>query len=113
MSTGTVMDFYRGLTIGLGEQPNFRKVDLFFRIQQAIHAYFYEKKITPVLILDEMQMASNKFLNDISILFNFSMDSKNPFILILARIPFLMDRLSLNQSQPLYQRVVMSYKMTP
>lgn len=28
-STGTVMDFYRGLASGLGEEPSFRKVDLF------------------------------------------------------------------------------------
>ena len=113
MATGTVMDFYRGLAIGLGEQPAFRKVDLFHQIQQAINSSFYDKKITPVLILDEMQMASSKFFNDIGILFNFSMDSENPFILILSGMPFLMDRLSLNQNQSLSQRIVMRYKMTP
>jgi type II secretory pathway predicted ATPase ExeA len=113
MSTGTVLDFYRGLTMELGEEPSFRKVDLFKQIQRVIYSSFYEKKITPVLILDEMQMSSNKFLTDISILFNFSMDSENPFVLILSGLPFLMDRLSLNQNQPLAQRIVMRYKMAP
>lgn len=113
LSTGTVKDFYRGLAAGLGEQPCFRKVDLFYQIQQAVVKSFHDKKITPVFILDEMQLAANKFLNDLSILFNFSMDSENPFILILAGLPFFMDKLSLNQNQSLNQRLVMRYHLTP
>src|SRR5690625_5545726 len=35
-SKGGVMDFYRGLAYGLGEQPQFRTVDLFSQIQQGI-----------------------------------------------------------------------------
>ncbi|RQD75901.1 MAG: AAA family ATPase [Candidatus Syntrophonatronum acetioxidans] len=113
LSTGTVTDFYRGLAFGLGEEPCFRKVDLFQQIQQAVYSSFHEKKVTPVFLMDEMHMASNRFLNDLSILFNFKLDSENPFIVILAGLPFLMDRLSLNQNQSLAQRVVMRYKFTP
>jgi len=83
LSTGTVMDFYKGLASGLGEQPASRKVELFQQIQHAVSTLYHDQKITPVFILDEMQLAVNKFLNDLSILFNFSMDSENPFILIL------------------------------
>lgn len=36
LSTGTVMDFYRELAFGLGEEPMFRKVDLFHQIQKGI-----------------------------------------------------------------------------
>ena len=36
LSTGTVMDFYRGLVQGLGEEPRFRKVDLFGQLQQRV-----------------------------------------------------------------------------
>jgi general secretion pathway protein A len=113
LSTGTVMDFYRGLAVGLGEDPKSRKVDLFHQIQQAIKVYFKERKITPVFILDEMQMAKDAFLNDLSILFNFDMDSENPFILILAGLPHLLDRLSLNHNRPLSQRIMMRYKVEP
>ena len=113
LSTGTVMDFYRGLASGLGEQPSFRKVELFQQIQHAVLSFYHDQKITPVFILDEMQLATNKFLNDLSILFNFSMDSENPFILILAGLPYLMDKLSLNQNQSLAQRIVMRYYLTP
>ncbi|WP_235811216.1 AAA family ATPase, partial [Syntrophomonas wolfei] len=41
-------------------------------------------RVTPVIILDEIHMASNKLLEDLRIIFNFNMDSENPFILILA-----------------------------
>jgi len=113
LSTVTVADFYRGLAIGLGEEPKFRKVDMYGQIQQAILNLFHNQKITPVLILDEMQMASNQFLNDISLLFNFSMDSQNPFVLVLVGLPHFMERLKLSHNQPLAQRVVMRYAMKP
>lgn len=113
LSTGTVMDFFRGLAIGLGEEPKFRKVDLFNQIQRAVLVYFRERKITPVFILDEMQMARDLFLHDLSILFNFSMDSENPFILLLAGLPNLHSKLALNHNRPISQRLIMRYKMEP
>lgn len=113
LSTGTVMDFYRGLAGGLGEEPKFRKIDLFEQIQRSVLNLFQEKKITPVFILDEMHLASPKFLLDLSILFNFSMDSLNPFVFVLSGLPFLLNRLGLSQTQSLAQRVVMRYKMEP
>ncbi len=112
-SSGTVNDFYRELAIMLGEIPRNRKVDLFHQIQDAIRAFYYEKRITPVFILDEMHMASNKFLNDLSLLFNFSMDSETPFILVLSGLPHLSDRLQLNQNQSLNQRIIMRYEVKP
>lgn len=113
LSTVTVNDFYRGLASGLGEKPRFRKVDLFRQLQDNISKLHYEQKITPVFILDEMQLAAGKFLKDLGILFNFSMDSKNPFVLILAGLPYFLDKLSLNQNQALNQRVVMKYSLSP
>lgn len=114
LSTGTVMDFYRGIARGLGEEPAFRKVDLFHQIQRAVQVSFKDKKITPVFILDEMQMAKDLFLCDLSILFNFGMDSENPFVLIIAGLPHLFDRLRLRSvNLPLFHRIVMRYKVEP
>ncbi|MCW3491712.1 ExeA family protein [Dethiobacter alkaliphilus] len=114
LSTGTVMDFYRGIAKGLGEEPKFRKVDLFHQIQHAILLHYKDRRITPVFILDEMQMAKDLFLSDLSILFNFGMDSENPFILVLAGLPHLLDRLTLRRvNWPLFQRIVMHYKVEP
>jgi len=111
LSTGSVMDFYRGLVYELGEEPTYRKVDLFRQIQQTVYRFHSERKMTPVFILDEMQLAKDQFFNDISILFNFNMDSENPFVLVLAGLPHLLHRLALNQNRPLAQRMVMRYKL--
>lgn len=110
LSTGGVMDFYRGLAYGLGEEPKYRKVDLFRQIQQGIERMEQERKVTPVFILDEMHMAKDAFLQDLAILFNFQMDSSNPFILILAGLPHLKTRLNLNHHRPLSQRIIMRYQ---
>lgn len=113
LSTGGVMDFYRGLAYGLGEEPKFRKVDLFRQIQHGIERMDRERKMTPVFILDEMHMAKDAFLQDLAILFNFQMDSTNPFILILAGLPHLKTRLNLNHHRPLAQRMIMRYQLQP
>jgi general secretion pathway protein A len=113
LSTGGVMDFYRGLVYGLGEEPKFRKVDLFRQIQHGIERMGQERKVTPVFILDEMHMAKDAFLQDIALLFNFQMDSTNPFILVLAGLPHLKTRLALNHHRPLSQRIIMKYEIQP
>ncbi|WP_170008482.1 ExeA family protein [Bacillus fonticola] len=113
LSTGGVMDFYRGLVYGLGEEPKFRKVDVFRQIQQGIERMAHERKMTPVFILDEMHLAKDAFLQDLAILFNFQMDSTNPFILILAGLPHLKTRLSINHHRPLSQRLIMKYEIQP
>lgn len=113
LSTGGVMDFYRGLAYGLGEEPKFRKVDLFRQIQQGIERMTEERKLTPVFILDEMHMAKDAFLQDIALLFNFKMDSTNPFVLILSGLPHLKTRLKLNHHRPLSQRLIVNYEFQP
>ncbi|QUL98533.1 MAG: ATP-binding protein [Candidatus Fermentithermobacillus carboniphilus] len=113
MSSGTTMDMYRNLVTGLGEEPRYRKSDLFRQIQKAVEHFFYEKRVTPVFILDEMHLAKPEFLLDLAMIFNFSMDSKNPFVVIIAGLPFLSTRLKLNHIQPLAQRIIVHYKMEP
>lgn len=89
LSTVTVKEFYRGLASILGEDPKFQKISLFNQIQSSILRSYKEHRITPVIILDEMHMASNQLLEDLSMIFNFSMDSENPFILLLVGHPML------------------------
>ena len=113
MSSGTTMDFYRGLALSLGEEPKFRKVDLFYQIQNAIIDLYDKRRITPVFILDEMQSASGQFLHDLSIIFNFDMDKRNPFILVLAGLPSLANRLGLNQNRSLDQRIITRFHFSP
>lgn len=113
LSTATVNDFYRGLAFGLGEEAKTRKIDLFRQIQQTITMLYQDRKITPVLMLDEMQLAKDQFLSDLNLLFNFSMDSSNPFVLLLCGLPHLRARLTLNHNRPLAQRLLIGHHVEP
>jgi type II secretory pathway predicted ATPase ExeA len=111
LSTVTVMDFYRGLLTSLGEIPSSKKVTMFSQIQQSIRSLYYEQRITPVIILDEVQMLSNSILEDLRLLFNFNMDSENPFILILSGQTQLRNKLQLSINAPLRQRIAIKHVM--
>ncbi len=111
LSTVTVMDFYRGLLMALGEIPSHKKVSMFHQMQQAICSLYYDQKITPVIMLDEVQLVSNNILEDIRLLFSFKMDSQNPFILILSGQQQIRSKLSLAVNVPLKQRICAKYMM--
>lgn len=113
LSTVTAHDFYRGLAVSLNLQPAFRKIDLFNQIQSAVLTSYNSRKITPFIVLDEMHLASTDFLSDLHLLFNFVMDSTNPFALVLCGLPQLSVKLSLMHHQPLSQRIMTRYRMQP
>lgn len=111
LSTLTVMDFYRQLAIGLGVQPGFRKNDNFNIIQHEINRYSLEKRITPVIIIDEADHMGHKILEDLKILFNFEMDSRDRAVVLMAGLPQLNNTLRLSIHESLRQRIVMNYHM--
>ena len=111
LTTLTVNDFYNALVAMLGESPRFRKIDMFRQIQSAINSLYYEQRVTPVFVVDEVHMASSAILDDIRMVFNFHMDAANPFILILAGQPLIRNKLSLNMCLPLKQRIASRYSM--
>lgn len=109
LSTVTVMEFYKSLAFGLGTEIYSKKVDLFRAIQERIQSLSKDKKITPVIIIDESQYLKTEVLNDLKLLMNFEMDSKNYAILILSGQPVLNITLSKNVHEALKQRIVISY----
>lgn len=84
---------------------------MFTQIQEAIKSLYYEKRITPVIMLDEVQMLSNSILKDLRLLFSFNMDSENPYILILSGQTQLRNKLHLSINAPLKQRIAIKYNM--
>lgn len=108
ISTLTVMDFYRHLSDGLGLIPKHRKCDMFRQIQESIQSY-YAKNITPVIIIDEAQFISNAILDDLRIIFNFDMDSKNYALLILSGQSQLVIQLNRQAHEALRQRIILYY----
>lgn len=111
LSSLTVMDFYRQIASGLGADPSFRKNDLFNDIQREVKRCSLEKRITPVIIIDEADMLSHKVLSDLQIMFNFEMDSRDLAVVLLVGQPRLNTTLNQSAHESLRQRIVMNYHM--
>ncbi len=110
LSALTVMEFYRGLCQGLGLAPSFKKVDMFHQIQEHIQALCHQKKQTPLFILDEAQFLSQAILNELRMLFNFHMDSKDYAMVLLCGQNHLVGQLNLHGNEPLRQRIAVHYE---
>ena len=111
LSTLTPNDFYRNLVMELEAEPSFRKPDNFRIIQEEITRLAVENRKTPVIIIDEANYINNAILNDLKILFNFEMDSKDRAAILLAGLPKLNSTLRLGIHEPLSQRIVMNYNL--
>lgn len=109
LSTVTVQDFYRHLSVGLGLEPRFRKVDLFHQIQDYIANAYHQKNMTIFVIVDEAQFIQNAILNDLRLVFNFQMDSKNYAMVLLSGQSVFLHQLSLQINEPLRQRITINY----
>lgn len=112
LSSLTVMDFYRQVAAGLGAEPRFRKNELFDDIQHEVKRYALEKRVTPVIIVDEADMLSHKVLSDLQAMFNFEMDSRDLAVVLLVGQPRLNTTLNQSTHESLRQRIVMNYHMS-
>lgn len=109
MSSLTVIDFYRQLAYALGIEPAFRKIDIFKQIQETIIDLVKNKKINIIICIDEAQYLKTDIINDLKMLYNFEMDSKNYFTLILTGQPILNNILNRIVHEALRQRITVSY----
>jgi type II secretory pathway predicted ATPase ExeA len=111
MSTLTVLDFYRSIITRMGAAPEFGKALMFEQLQHLVSDSFHNKRITPVFIVDEAQCLSNAILEDLKMIFNFKMDSENPFILVMAGNHAIRRKLQLSANLGLRQRFVGNYHL--
>ena len=109
MNSVTTMEFYRGLCYGLGLEAKFKKIDMFNDLQQHLMLLAKDKRIVPVIILDEAQYLRTDILSDLKLILNFEMDSKAYVILILMGLPVLGTLLARKTHEALAQRIVMNY----
>jgi len=109
MSTITVLEFYKAIAYELGLEAKMRKIDIFKQIQEEVIRLVRDKKITPILIIDEAQYLKTDILNDLKILLNYEMDSKNYLTLILIGQPILISILNRNIHEAIRQRIIVSY----
>lgn len=111
LSTLTVNEFYKHLAEQFGLESMFRKNDNFRIIQNEITRYAVEKRITPVIIIDEANYMRHSILNDLKLLFNFEMDSKDRAVVLMVGLPQLNNTLRLVAHEPLRQRITMNYHL--
>lgn len=109
LSTLTVLEFYKNFCIGLGIEPAAKKVDMYHQIQERLQTLVKDRRITPIIICDEAQYLKTDVLNDLKMLLNFEMDSKDYAVLILVGQPTLNDILSRTVHEALNQRIIVNY----
>lgn len=71
----------------LGLEVMYRKNNNFRNIQAEITRQAVEKRITPVIIIDEANHINNGVLNELKMLFNFEMDSRDRAVVLLVGLP--------------------------
>lgn len=111
LSTVTVNEFYRNLASMMGAEPAYRKTENFRLIRDEITRLSLDKKKTPVIIIDEANYVSNAILNDLKLLFNFEMDSRDRAVVLLVGLPQLNSTLKLSIHEPFRQRIIMNYNL--
>jgi Type II secretory pathway, component ExeA (predicted ATPase) len=111
LSTLSVNEFYRNLATELGVEPSYRKPDNFRMIQGEITRLSFEKKQTPIFIIDEANHISSSILTDFKILFNFEMDSRDRAIILLIGSPQINTILRLGIHESFRQRIIMNYQI--
>lgn len=111
LSTLTVSEFYKHMASELGLEPMHKKSDNFKNIQAEVSRFSIEKRITPVIIIDEANYINNGVLNDFKMLFNFDMDSKDRAVVLFVGLQSLNNTLRLVANEPLRQRITMNYSL--
>ena len=111
LSTIAANEFYKSLALNLGAIPKFRKMDNLKLIQDEINRLSIEKHKTPVIILDEADSMNYSILNDLKIIFNFDMDSKDRAVVLLVGLPRINNTLRLSVHEPLKQRIIINYNL--
>jgi type II secretory pathway predicted ATPase ExeA len=107
------LDLYRALAVELGVRPSHRRAQLWTDLKKALVHMVDERATAPLVILDEAQHLSDKFLLDLSGCLNFAMDSRDLLTLWLVGLPALTRHLKMQQHAPLAMRVAAEVHLEP
>jgi type II secretory pathway predicted ATPase ExeA len=113
LSTVNTHDFYRQLAVSLGGEAGWRKSQLFQSIQNSIKHYVSNSKKIPVIIFDEAHLLKHENFYELQIISNFTMDSQDPALFIVAGQPHLRDKLLSPIHQSFNQRITLKFNLTP
>lgn len=107
------LDLYRMMAVELGVSPSHRRSQLWADIKAALVRLVDEQNVTPVIVVDEAQHLSDRFLIDLSGFLNFAFDSRDLFPMWLVGMPPLLGRLRMQQHAALAMRVACHVHLDP
>lgn len=110
LTTVSVSDFYRQISVATGGTGIGRKARLFKEIQDNIWNMYSERNCTMVLAIDDAQYLSPAILRDLKILMNFRFDSVSCFALVLCGEKKLNRILAQTEYECLRQRISVHYR---
>lgn len=107
------LDLYRTLATELGVVPSHRRSQLWTDIKRTLMHLVDEGGNHPVIIIDEAQHLSDRFLVDLSGFLNFAFDSRDLLTMWLVGLPELRRTLAMRQHTPLAMRIAAQVHLEP
>jgi len=106
-------DVYRTLALELGINPSHRKSQLWWDLKTSLVRLIDEQHTVPVIVIDEAQHLSDRFLSDLAGFLNFAFDARSPAALWLVGLPSLAQRLRMRIHAPLATRIAHQLQLAP
>lgn len=107
------LDLYRMLAIELGVPASHRRSQLWYDIKKTLAHVVDEQGTVPVVVIDEAQHLSDRFLVDLGGFLNFAFDSRDLLAMWLVGMPPLMRHLRMQQHAALAMRVAVHVRLEP
>lgn len=107
------LDLYRTLALELGLRPAHRRSVLWRELKETLMHMVDERAEHPILVIDEAQHLSDRFLADFSGFLNFAFDSRDLFTTWLVGLQQLRGRLRLQHHAALRTRIAASVHLEP
>jgi type II secretory pathway predicted ATPase ExeA len=108
-----ISGFYREVLLQLSEPvPHFRP-QMVLGIRRAFDLLTNERKMTPVLIVDEAHLLEHRMLEELRLLLNVRMDSQAAAALVLVGHSELRRMLRLSIHEALWQRTAVRFHLRP
>jgi general secretion pathway protein A len=110
-SSGGVMDLYKLIAWQLGLPVERSRAALYRSISAEVTRLCTETRISPVLFVDEAHLLRSELLEELRMLTNYEMDSKNRLCIALVGQPELRRRINMAVHEALNQRIVVRHQM--
>jgi type II secretory pathway predicted ATPase ExeA len=107
------LDLYRTLASELGIRPSHRRAQLWSDIKAALVHLRDERHSAPLVVVDEAQHLSDRFLVDLSGFLNVAFDSRDVLTMWLVGLPALRRHLAMAQHAPLAMRIAAQVHLDP